>query len=166
MAPRTQHRANTPAPLRAHGPAPALREPQAHSTRAGLAPDPREGDAARVGAVTGLAARGVSLRLGGRIRPLPEAAEGPGDLDAAADAPEPDESEDGRGEEHVQHGEEVGVAGGGWEEELEDVESEAAGVDELGRGAVVLEGAWMEARRRHTKERYCRSEVGRARNGL
>ena len=64
---------------------------------------------------------------------MPEPAEGPGDLDAAADAPEPDESEDGCREEDIQHGEEVGVAGGRRKEKLKDVKSNTTDVDKLGK---------------------------------
>ena len=111
MTSRAQQRANTPAPPRTHGPPPALRIPEAHSTRTSLAPNPRVGNSARLSGLAVLAAGREALRLSGRAG-LPQPAEGPGDLDAAADAPEPDESEDGCREEDIQHGEEVGVAGG------------------------------------------------------
>ena len=111
MAPRTQQRTNAPAPPWAHGPPSALRISQAHSARTSLAPNPCRGNTARFGAVAVLIVRDGAPRFGGRVR-LPEPAEGPGDLDAAADAPEPDEPEDRCREEDIQHGEEVGVAGG------------------------------------------------------
>ena len=69
---------------------------------------------------------------------MPEPAEGPGDLDAAADTPEPDESEDRCGKEDVQHGEEVRIAPGGWEYKFKDMEYKAAGMGELGRYIVRL----------------------------
>ena len=135
MASRTQQRTNAPAPPRAHGPPSALRIPQAHSARTSLAPNPRRGNTARFGAVAVLIARDGAPRFGGRVR-LPEPAEGPGDLDAAADAPEPDESEDGCREEDIEHGEEVGVAGGRRKEKLKDVKGNTADVDKLGKWLV------------------------------
>lgn len=140
MASRTQQRANAPAPPWAHGPPSALCVPQAHSARTGLAPNSCRGDAARLHAVAVhvLGTQGGASRFGRRAR-LPEPAEGPGDLDAAADAPEPDESEDRCGEEDVQHGEEVGITRGGLEYEFEDMEHKAANMDELGRYIVKLE---------------------------
>ena len=111
--------------------------PEAHSTRTSLAPNPRVGNSARLSGLAVLAAGREALRLGGRAG-LPQPAEGPGDLDAAADTPEPDESDDRCRKEDVQHGEDIRIAPGGWEYKFKDMEYKAAGMGELGRYTVRL----------------------------
>lgn len=63
-----------------------------------------------------------------------EATESPANFDAALDAPEPDECEDGGTDQDVEDGEDVGKTGRRGDEELRDVHREACCIDSLKTG--------------------------------
>ena len=101
----------------------------------------------------------------------------PADLDTASDAPQPDQPKHWRADEHVQHLEQVRIACGGCNDNLEQMQQCHRGVDDLEIGERQTDVSltsnirqrhvgWKAKRQSRTAEKECTKESNRMREGL